>query len=100
MTKKPILKPGTEAPKSGQYEQVGPRGGPTGKEVTMPKGHTLPPTDEPGQGYQPVFRQLLQPSVEATPSPGGRQRSSRVSQVRDLLRRIFFWRAESRRLPP
>lgn len=48
---KDIHKPGSEAPKSGQYEQVGPRGGGTGKEVTMPKGHTLPPTDAPGQGY-------------------------------------------------
>ena len=52
MPKEPILKPGKEAPKSGQYEQVGPRGGGTGKEVTMPKGKTLPPTDKSGQGYK------------------------------------------------
>jgi len=45
------LKLGQPAPKSGQYEQVGPRGGRTGKEITAPKGHTLPPTDKPGQGY-------------------------------------------------
>jgi hypothetical protein len=44
-------KPGEEAPKSGQYEEVGPRGGHTGHEVTMPKGHTFPPTSEPGHGY-------------------------------------------------
>ncbi len=38
------IKPGESAPKSGQYEVVGPRGGRTGKEVTLPKGHTAPPT--------------------------------------------------------
>ena len=51
MSKSDNLKPGDSAPKSGQYEQVGPKGGNTGKDVTMPKGHTLPPTDKPGQGY-------------------------------------------------
>ena len=29
------LKPGTSAPRSGQYEQVGPRGGRTGEERTV-----------------------------------------------------------------
>jgi len=52
MPKKAPLPPGKPAPKSGQYEQVGPKGGDAGgKEVTVPKGHTLPPTDKPGQGY-------------------------------------------------
>ena len=37
--------------KSGQYEQVGPRGGHRGKEATIPKGHTLLPTDATRQGY-------------------------------------------------
>jgi hypothetical protein len=45
------LRPGQPAPRSGQYEVVGPRGGRTGHEVTMPRDHTLPPTPEPGQGY-------------------------------------------------
>lgn len=45
------IKPGQSAPKSGQYEIVGPRGGHTGKEVTLPKGHTAPPTPKPGQTY-------------------------------------------------
>lgn len=36
------LKPGKPAPKSGQYEKVGPRGG-KGKEVTAIKGKPLPP---------------------------------------------------------
>jgi len=40
---KPILKPGTKAPVAAQYLQIGPRGG-RGKEVTVPKGHILPPT--------------------------------------------------------
>ena len=38
------LKPGNKAPKSGQYEVIGPRGGHTGKEVTSAKGETMPPT--------------------------------------------------------
>jgi hypothetical protein len=45
------IKPGQSAPKSGQYEEVGPRGGHKGNEVTVPKGHTMPPTSEPGNGY-------------------------------------------------
>ena len=43
------LKPGDEAPASAQYEILGPRGGHTGEERTVPKGHTLPPTPGPGQ---------------------------------------------------
>ena len=42
------LKPGESAPVSAQYERIGPRGGHTGQEVTVPKGRPLPPT--PGQG--------------------------------------------------
>ena len=45
------LKPGTPAPSSGQYEEVGPRGGRTGHEVTSTKGNTLPPTKAAGNGY-------------------------------------------------
>ena len=55
------LKPGQTAPKSGQYEEVGPRGGSTGLEVTMPKGHTLPPTSKPGNSYE-----LVDPSKNAS----------------------------------
>lgn len=44
------LKPGQSAPHSGQYAVQGPRGGDTGKEVTMVKGATLPP-QKPGQTY-------------------------------------------------
>jgi hypothetical protein len=36
------LKPGNKAPASGQYKQVGPRGGVI-KEITATKGETLPP---------------------------------------------------------
>jgi hypothetical protein len=46
-----ILRPGEKAPASGQYEEVGPRGGGTGHEVTVPKGKPLPPTSKPKQGY-------------------------------------------------
>lgn len=48
------VNPGKPAPKSGQYEIIGPKGGHTGKEVTMPKGHTMPPTPKPGQSYNLV----------------------------------------------
>ena len=41
------LTPGTKAPASGQYQQVGPKGG-KGKEVTVVKGEPLPPA--PGKG--------------------------------------------------
>jgi hypothetical protein len=43
------LKPGETAKRSGQYEIIGPRGGHTGTERTIPKGHTIPPTPGPGQ---------------------------------------------------
>jgi hypothetical protein len=43
------LKPGTPAPRSGQY-----RNNSTGTEVTGVRGKTLPPTPKPGQGYKLV----------------------------------------------
>lgn len=49
MSRSPI-RPGTPAPRSGQYREVGPRGG-KGPEVTVPKDHKLPPTTQPGAGY-------------------------------------------------
>lgn len=45
------LKPGQEAPRSGQYEIIGPRGGRTGNERTVTKGEPLPPTPKPGSTY-------------------------------------------------
>jgi hypothetical protein len=42
------------APRSGQYEIVGKRGGETGKERTVTKGEPLPPTPERGQQYKLV----------------------------------------------
>lgn len=45
------LKPGSNTPRSGQYEIVGPRGGHTGEERTSTRGNPLPPTPKPGQGY-------------------------------------------------
>ncbi len=49
-------KPGEKAPASGQYEEVGPRGGKTGHEVTSVEGKPLPPTSKPGQQYKLVDR--------------------------------------------
>lgn len=57
------LKPGQTAPKSGQYEQVGPRGGKTGHEVTVVKGEPLPPTQKPGMTFT---------LVDATKNKSGR----------------------------
>lgn len=48
------LKPGTPAPRSGQYGIVGPRGGNTGVERTVVKGEPLPPPLKPGQSYKLV----------------------------------------------
>lgn len=45
------LTPGQKAPRSGQYEIRGPRGGKTGKERTVVRGEPLPPTPKPGQKY-------------------------------------------------
>ncbi len=58
---KPTFRPGQTVRRPGQYELVGPRGRRTGREVTMPRDHTLPPTPEPGQGYE-----LVDPSRNAS----------------------------------
>jgi hypothetical protein len=51
MAKKSKLPPGTPAPGSGQYREVGPRGG-KGREVTSTKRHPLPPTTKPKRTYK------------------------------------------------
>ena len=53
MAKKSGLKPGSEASASGQYQQIGSRGG-QGREVTAVKGKTLPPTTVSGSTYKLV----------------------------------------------
>jgi len=44
-------KPGETAPKSGQYEIIGPHGGHTGNERTVTKGEPLPPPPKSGETY-------------------------------------------------
>jgi hypothetical protein len=44
-------KPGQSAPRSGQYEIVGPRGGRTGIERTVTRNEPMPPTKAPGQRF-------------------------------------------------
>lgn len=52
--KKPSgLRPGQATPVSGQYQNVGPRGG-KGPEVTSVEGKPLPPTPIPGSTYRLV----------------------------------------------
>lgn len=51
------LHPGSITPNSGQYVEVGPRGGArTGHEITAVQGHRLPPTSQPGNGFVLVDR--------------------------------------------
>ena len=55
MSKSENLRPGNIAKESGQYVQVGPRGG-IGAERTVVKGEPLPPTPRPNMSYQLVDR--------------------------------------------
>ena len=55
MSKPKGLRPGQPAPASGQYQQIGPRGG-KGKEVTCVKGEPLPPAPTTGSTYNLVDR--------------------------------------------
>lgn len=45
------LPPGTRAPASGIYEQIGPRGGRTGEEADSTRGKPLPPTGRPRETW-------------------------------------------------
>ena len=49
-----LYKPGQKAPKSGQYEITGPRGGGTGVERTVTRNEPLPPPEQKGQKYRLV----------------------------------------------
>lgn len=49
------LHSGQKAPNSGQYQEIGPRGGKR-REVTVVKGEPLPPTTSPGSSYTLVDR--------------------------------------------
>jgi len=56
------MPPGAATPRSGIYEQVGPRGGQTGAQAVSTRGKPLPPTEKPGQSWT-----LVKPSA---PSKG------------------------------
>ncbi len=51
MRSKTYYKPGQKAPRSGQYELTGPRGGRTGVERTVTRGEPMPPSERSGQRY-------------------------------------------------
>jgi hypothetical protein len=53
MSNRSGLRPGQSAPRSGQYQQIGPRGG-KGPEVTVVRGEPLPPTPLKGMTYKLV----------------------------------------------
>ena len=44
------IKSGQTATKSGQYQEIGPRGG-LKKEVTVVKGKQMPPTEKPNSSF-------------------------------------------------
>jgi hypothetical protein len=46
MAKTTGLPPGTKTPRSGIYEQVGPRGGKTGDQADSTRGNPLPPAQK------------------------------------------------------
>jgi hypothetical protein len=48
------MPPGAATPRSGVYEQVGPRSGRTGEQISSTRGKPLPPTDKPGQRWKLV----------------------------------------------
>ena len=52
------LKPGQAAPHSGQYQEIGPRGG-KGIEKTIIKNKPMPPSSHPGSTYKLVDARLL-----------------------------------------
>ena len=62
MSNSKALRPGVKVRRSGQYQQIGPRGG-KGKEVTVVKGEPLPPTPSKGSSYK---------LVDATKNKSGR----------------------------
>lgn len=51
MTKQ-TLKPGNNAPKTGDYNIVGPRGGVIKTGITVEKGETMPPTPKKNQHFE------------------------------------------------
>lgn len=53
MARKTTLKPGQKAPRSGQYQIIGPRGG-KGAERTVTRGEPMPPTPSAGSKYRLV----------------------------------------------
>ena len=52
MARQQPLKPGMTSPISAQMKVVGPRGGVSGREITVVKGKTLPPAPAPGVTYK------------------------------------------------
>ncbi len=62
MSKPSMLKPGHVVPRSGQYQQLGPRGGVV-REITAVKGEVMPPTPKPNMSYR---------LVDATKNKSGR----------------------------
>ena len=48
------IAPGQPAPVGGIYQEVGPRGGTPGRQVTVAKGKILPPTSDSNRFYSLV----------------------------------------------
>lgn len=57
MAARNTVKPGQIVPSSGQYREVGPRGGQSGEsESTMVRGDRVPPTSAPNRRWEEVDR--------------------------------------------
>jgi len=55
------MPPGAATPRSGTYEQVGPRGGRTGEQADSTRGKPLPPVGSPGRRWT-----LVQPAERSS----------------------------------
>ena len=62
------FKRGQKAPASGQYQEIGPRGGP-GREVTVPIGQPLP-------NHAKEQQKRIQASADRRPQPPGSTKKS------------------------
>jgi hypothetical protein len=84
-----LLKPGTPAPRSGQYEVVGPRGGRMRREVTSTKNHPLPRLRSLAKGMFWWIRLDTKVVLSELTRGGGSRLSQQVTTLRSLHGETF-----------